>query len=205
MVTIRHEQRGSEVEFVSELPATMALRRACTRFALRRSPVELGNNSIFTGTTQRPAGQTQAFGYGEVKPADAPGFEAYQVKPPETFSDTVKYISKGMTTLPRRKEIIEAIGYPGQKHSAGGISTIGRIYYGPGRYDYGRPQMPEGWFANFFYGFWEFGHIFFVCDRWIAMRYFRHLVGTIVCFIPMWLQMKWNAEMWDEFKKTHSQ
>merc|ERR1719436_1366927 len=66
MVTIRHEQRGSEVEFVSELPAAMALRRACTRFALRRSPVELGNNSIFTGTAQKPAGQKQAFGYGEV-------------------------------------------------------------------------------------------------------------------------------------------
>merc|ERR1719263_1694727 len=96
-------------------------------------------------------GQKAAFGYGEVNPADAPGMEKFQKLPPETVGDTVKYISKGMTTVPRRKEIIEALGYPGQKHSAGTITTVGRIYYGPGRYDYGRIKMPESWFANFFY------------------------------------------------------
>merc|ERR1719150_2103673 len=100
-------------------------------------------------------GQTQAFGYGEVRPKDAPGFGDVHLKPAESVKDTAKYIWEGMTTPPRKKEIIEGIGYPGQKHSAGGITTVGRIYYGPGRYDYGRPIMPKTWFANFFYGFWE--------------------------------------------------
>mmetsp|Transcript_135134 Transcript_135134/g.341889 ORF Transcript_135134/g.341889 Transcript_135134/m.341889 type:complete len:183 (+) Transcript_135134:79-627(+) len=182
----------------------MALRQACIRLALRRARPDLGN-SIFTGSAQRSIGPKQAFGYGEVAPKGAPGFETVQLKPPETFTDTVKYISKGMATIPTKKEIVEAIGYPGQKHSAGGISTVGRIYYGPGRYDYGRPPMPAGWFANWFYGFWEFGHIMFVADRWIAMRYLRHFLGTAVCFFPMWLQMQWNMKAWDEFKKTHAQ
>ena len=60
-----------------------------------------------------------------------------------------------MQHLPQ--EIIEGIGYPGQKNSHGGLVTLGRIYYGPGRYDYGRPKMPKGWLANFFYPLWEFG------------------------------------------------
>lgn len=57
------------------------------------------------------------------------------------------------------QEIIEGIGYPGQKNSHGGLCTLGRIYYGPGRYDYGRPKMPKGWVANFFYPLWEFGFL----------------------------------------------
>merc|ERR1719152_214907 len=67
--------------------------------------------------------------------------------------------------MPKYKEIIEGFGYPGQRHSAGGLCTIGRIYYGPGRYDYGRVKMPKGWFQNFFYPFWEFGHLMFVADH----------------------------------------
>merc|ERR1719491_413040 len=181
----------------------MSLTCTCARLALRRSVAPLGN-SIFTGSAQKGRGQKQAFGYGEIAPGNAPGFDPVQVKPPETATDTVKYIAKGMTTLPTYKEIIEAIGYPGQKHSAGGITTVGRIYYGPGRYDYGRPVMPQGWFANYFYGFWEFGHLFFVADRWIALRHLRHVVGIAVCFFPMWCQMQWNVQMWDEFKKSHT-
>ena len=57
------------------------------------------------------------------------------------------------------QEIIEGIGYPGQKNSHGGLCTLGRIYYGPGRYDYGRPKMPKGWVANFLYPLWEFGFL----------------------------------------------
>ena len=57
------------------------------------------------------------------------------------------------------QEIIEGIGYPGQKNSHGGLCTLGCIYYGPGRYDYGRPKMPKGWVANIFYPLWEFGFL----------------------------------------------
>eukprot|EP00928_Gymnodinium_smaydae_P000364 TRINITY_DN1013_c0_g2_i1.p1 TRINITY_DN1013_c0_g2~~TRINITY_DN1013_c0_g2_i1.p1 ORF type:complete len:199 (+),score=39.80 TRINITY_DN1013_c0_g2_i1:77-598(+) len=170
------------------------LRRTCTRLALRRSDVPRAVSL---------PGQKQAFGFGEVAPKGAPGFSAVEEKPPETISDTVKYISKGMTTVPRRKEIVEALGYPGQKHSAGCISTVGRIYYGPGRYDYGRPKMPKSWFANFFYGFWEFGHLMFVADRWISMRFLRHFLGIAFCFFPFWLQMNWNIEAWKEFKEKY--
>merc|ERR1712217_94884 len=127
------------------------------------------------------------------------------LKPAGSVSATAKYLIDAHTNIPKRKEIIEAIGYPGQRHSAGGISTVGRIYYGPGRYDYGRPVMPKGWLANYFYGFWEFGHLMFVADRWIAMRMFRHFVGIMVCFFPMWFQMQWNMKAWAEFKKTHPQ
>eukprot|EP00435_Cladocopium_sp_Y103_P003761 s7938_g1.t1 len=83
----------------------------------------------------------QSFGYGDHAPPDAPGFGGeHQQYPPET-------------------EIIEGIGYPGQKNSHGGLCTLGRIYYGPGRYDYGRPKMPKGWVANFLYPLWEFGFL----------------------------------------------
>merc|ERR1711972_1167674 len=75
---------------------------------------------------------------------------------------------------------------------------------GPGRYDYGRPTMPKGWFQNYFYGFWELGHILFVADRWIAIRCLRHFVGMAVCFFPFWVQMQWNVKMWEDFKKTHT-
>eukprot|EP00929_Paragymnodinium_shiwhaense_P081795 TRINITY_DN4289_c0_g1_i1.p1 TRINITY_DN4289_c0_g1~~TRINITY_DN4289_c0_g1_i1.p1 ORF type:complete len:176 (-),score=49.71 TRINITY_DN4289_c0_g1_i1:142-669(-) len=148
-------------------------------------------------------GQKAAFGYGEVAPKDAPGFESFQKTPPESVGDTVKYLSKGMAKLPLRKEIIEALGYPGQKHSSGTLTTVGRIYYGPGRYDYGRPEMPKSWFANFFYCFWEAGHIMVVSDRWIMFRQIRHFVATFVCFCPLWLMAKWNVEAWEQFKAKY--
>ncbi|CAK0876411.1 unnamed protein product, partial [Prorocentrum cordatum] len=151
-----------------------------------------------------PTKQKQAFGYGDVLPKDAPGLGDAMAHPPDTPAQTAKYIWKGMTNVPKRKEIIEGFGYPGQKHSAGGITTVGRIYYGPGRYDYGRPVMPKGWFQNFFYGFWEFGHLMFVVDRWIAIRQLRHFLGIMICFVPFWIQMQWNVQMWEDFKKTHA-
>eukprot|EP00930_Biecheleria_cincta_P019906 TRINITY_DN15086_c0_g1_i3.p1 TRINITY_DN15086_c0_g1~~TRINITY_DN15086_c0_g1_i3.p1 ORF type:complete len:180 (-),score=31.75 TRINITY_DN15086_c0_g1_i3:113-652(-) len=144
----------------------------------------------------------QAFGYGDVAPAGAPGFGGdHQLAPPETVQNTVKYISQNMTNLPKYKEIIEGIGYPGQRHSAGGLCTIGRIYYGPGRYDYGRPKRPQSWFANFFYPFWEFGHLMFVADRWVAWRMLRHILGVFICYIPFNLQMNWNKQMIEDYKK----
>merc|ERR1712039_531237 len=153
----------------------------------------------------RLEGQKQAFGFGEVAPSHAPGFGEHNLKPAESLSATAKYLIDAHTNIPAKKEIIEAIGYPGQRHSAGCVTTVGRIYYGPGRYDYGRPVMPKGWMANYFYGFWEFGHLMFVADRWTTIRCFRHLVGILVCFFPMWLQMQWNVTAWQEFKKTHAQ
>ncbi|CAE7331550.1 unnamed protein product, partial [Symbiodinium pilosum] len=76
----------------------------------------------------------QSFGYGDHFPPNAPGVGGeHQLHPPETVQSTVKYISDNMTNVPKYKEIIEGIGYPGQKHSAGGLCTLGRIYYGPGR------------------------------------------------------------------------
>mmetsp|Transcript_50999 Transcript_50999/g.155105 ORF Transcript_50999/g.155105 Transcript_50999/m.155105 type:complete len:183 (-) Transcript_50999:62-610(-) len=182
----------------------MSLRLTCARLAARRSaPALFSGPTHFVGN--KPSKPRLAFGYGEVAPPNAPGFDTSQLKPPETVADTVKYITKGTFKGPLKKEIIEAIGYPGQRHSAGGITTVGRIFYGPGRYDYGRPVMPKGWFANWFYGFWEFGHLMFVADRWIWFRQLRHLIGTAVCFFPMWLQMQWNVKAWEDFKATHTQ
>merc|ERR1711879_573369 len=116
-------------------------------------------------------------------------------------------LSKGMSymeiadKLPIKKEIIEGIGYPGQKGSAGCVVTLGRITYGPHRYDYGRVKMPKGWFANYFYGFWELGHIFFVSDRWMLFRIIRHIVATYICFLPFWLTAEWNKQSWEQFKQ----
>eukprot|EP00448_Togula_jolla_P024732 CAMPEP_0170591914 /NCGR_PEP_ID=MMETSP0224-20130122/12657_1 /TAXON_ID=285029 /ORGANISM="Togula jolla, Strain CCCM 725" /LENGTH=173 /DNA_ID=CAMNT_0010915809 /DNA_START=66 /DNA_END=587 /DNA_ORIENTATION=- len=164
--------------------------RSCTRFAGRLSAPRFAVSM---------PGQVQAFGFGEVDPKNAPGMLPVQKKPPETVEDTVNYIVKGFS-FPTRKEIIEGLGYPGQKHSAGGISTHGRLYYGPRRYDYGRPVMPKGWFANFFYGFWEFGHLMFVADRWQAIRWLRHFVMIGLCYFPFWLRMQWDLKELEEYK-----
>lgn len=146
----------------------------------------------------------QSFGYGDPAPPNMPGIGGeHQLYPPETMQTTAKYFADNMTNVPKYKEIIEGIGYPGQKHSAGGLCTLGRIYYGPGRYDYGRPVMPKGWFANFFYPLWEFGHIVFVCDRWLAWRFLRHFMGFLICYIPLNIQMQWNKQMMEEYKKHH--
>merc|ERR1719199_966830 len=128
-----------------------------------------------------------------------PGFGGSEMqKPPENVRDTVEYFRKSFFTLPTKEEIIEAIGYPGQKGSKttnqGCIMTLGRINYGPGRYDYGRPKTPKTWFANFFYGFWEFGHLMFVSERWITMRLFRHLCGIGLFFYPLYLTSVWHTK-----------
>mmetsp|Transcript_105041 Transcript_105041/g.295816 ORF Transcript_105041/g.295816 Transcript_105041/m.295816 type:complete len:174 (+) Transcript_105041:106-627(+) len=170
---------------------------------LRGSQVRLALRRGVAARAVSLPGQKQAFGFGEVAPKGAPGFDPVQEKPAESISDTIGYISKGMSTVPRRKEIIEALGYPGQKHSTGCVTTLGRIYYGPGRYDYGRPKMPQSWFANFFYAFWEFGHLMFVTERWQSMRMVRHAVGILTCFFPFWLTMQWNVKAWEEFKASH--
>ena len=173
------------------------LSRTVARFAFRRSALPFAA----AAPTKPPA---SAFGYGDAAPSNAPGFGEVYKTPPESIKDTIGYIGGGMMNVPKSKEIIEAIGYPGQKHSAGAITSVGRIYYGPGRYDYGRVKPPQGWFANWFYGFWEFGHLMFVTDRWIMMRQVRHLLGIGLCFFPMWLTACWNVEAWAEYKQTHS-
>lgn len=182
-------------------PATLwaMLRLSVKRLGLRPARPLL---ATVAGHGQRM--RKQSFGYGDHAPPDAPGFGGeHQQYPPETVRNTVKYISENMTNPPKYKEIIEGIGYPGQKNSHGGLCTLGRIYYGPGRYDYGRPKMPKGWVANFFYPLWEFGHIFFVADRWLAWRALRHILAITICFIPMNIHMHWNARMMEDYKKTH--
>ena len=208
----------------------MALCTSASRFAMRASRVRAGS-SIFAGTTQKhkvdafgygnmnpswhtevkpipskdyDGGYKNAFGKGDIVPADGFGYQAYQKMPPSTPAGWAKYFGAAFTTLPKYKEIIEGIGYPGQKHNMGGMTNVGRIYYGPGRYDYGRVKMPKGWFSNFFYGLWEFFHIFFVVDRNLLIRSLKHLTFIGLCYFPMYLNMKWTAEMWNEFKKTHS-
>ncbi|CAE7831987.1 unnamed protein product [Symbiodinium sp. CCMP2592] len=86
--------------------------------------------------------RAQSFGYGDPAPPNMPGIGGeHQLYPPETMQTTVKYFSDNMTNVPKYKEIIEGIGYPGQKHSAGGLCTLGRIYYGPGRCRLGFAQI----------------------------------------------------------------
>merc|ERR1719361_2941209 len=175
----------------------MLARSACRLAALRRA--ETRRAAAVQGERLRK----QAFGYGDAAPPGAPGFGDAQLHPPETMQQTAKYFSENMTNMPKYKEIIEGFGYPGQRHSAGGLCTIGRIYYGPGRYDYGRPKMPKGWFQNFFYPFWEFGHLMFVADRWVAWRMLRHFLGIMICYIPFNLNMQWNRQMLEEYKTHH--
>merc|ERR1719507_1697322 len=115
----------------------------------------------------------------------------------------VPYIRDNLNDNSLRKNIIEGIGYPGQKHSWGGLTTYGRVYYGPDRYDYGRPKMPDGWAANYFFPIWEFCHICFVADRWFTIRWIRHFATIGICFFPMYLQMKWNVQLKKDFKKAH--
>eukprot|EP00933_Yihiella_yeosuensis_P078231 TRINITY_DN8945_c0_g1_i1.p2 TRINITY_DN8945_c0_g1~~TRINITY_DN8945_c0_g1_i1.p2 ORF type:complete len:178 (-),score=25.45 TRINITY_DN8945_c0_g1_i1:78-611(-) len=171
----------------------MLVRSACRLSFSRSIPVRA---AVVQGQPVRK----QSFGYGDEAPKGAPGFGEHQLHPPETVTGTVKYISENMTNMPKYKEIIEGFGYPGQRHSAGGLCTIGRIYYGPGRYDYGRPKMPKGWFANYFYPFWEFGHLMFVADRWVAWRVLRHFLGIMICFLPFNYQMHRNKAQILDYK-----
>merc|ERR1712146_832056 len=86
----------------------------------------------------------------------------------------------------------------------GGRTATGRIYYGPGRYDYGRVKMPKGWISNFFYGQWEFFHLMFVVDRWTFIRQLRHFFGIAMCFLPFKIQMDWNVQSWQEYKDWYA-
>eukprot|EP00429_Kryptoperidinium_foliaceum_P080425 CAMPEP_0176222058 /NCGR_PEP_ID=MMETSP0121_2-20121125/20039_1 /TAXON_ID=160619 /ORGANISM="Kryptoperidinium foliaceum, Strain CCMP 1326" /LENGTH=72 /DNA_ID=CAMNT_0017561261 /DNA_START=53 /DNA_END=268 /DNA_ORIENTATION=- len=71
------------------------LRRASARLtALRASRPSLA---------EKPRG---AFGFGDPAEPGAPGFKEFQAKPPETVSDTVKYLAEGTFKAPLRKEII---------------------------------------------------------------------------------------------------
>mmetsp|Transcript_63127 Transcript_63127/g.150495 ORF Transcript_63127/g.150495 Transcript_63127/m.150495 type:complete len:168 (+) Transcript_63127:91-594(+) len=158
------------------------LQRTVARFSLRRSQ---GVHSAIPQVVSY--GKTPL---GTAYPGEA-GADGKTVTAPESVQDT-KASVMSVFTPPTRRDIIEAIGYPGQRHFCGGIVTVGRINYGPGRYDYGRPVMPKGWFANFFYGFWEFGHVMLVSDKWIFLRQVRHIVATLFCAAPFMLTEKWN-------------
>merc|ERR1712194_783513 len=111
--------------------------------------------------------------------------------------------------MPRRREIVEALAYPAQPQTNGVLVTIGRLYYGPGRYDYGRLKMPEGdsfgaWLKNFFFPVWELQHILFVADRWTFYRTLKHFIFIPLFFLPMYIQSKWNVAAWKEYKAAHS-
>mmetsp|Transcript_44782 Transcript_44782/g.118778 ORF Transcript_44782/g.118778 Transcript_44782/m.118778 type:complete len:162 (-) Transcript_44782:160-645(-) len=120
--------------------------------------------------------------------------------PPETIQETLDSV-KSVVTPATKSDFWEALGYPGQKHASGVFVTVGRNSYGPGRYDYGRPLRSGSWFHNFFYGVWEFGHLFLVADKWIAMRWVRHFVATAICLYPMLLMGRWTREEHLEFKE----
>mmetsp|Transcript_94169 Transcript_94169/g.172599 ORF Transcript_94169/g.172599 Transcript_94169/m.172599 type:complete len:158 (+) Transcript_94169:92-565(+) len=138
--------------------------------------------------------------------ADAKAPSIAAATSPATASSTF-HVDK-LLTPPTKAEIVEAIGYPGQKGGQstrmGFLCTLGRLYYGPGRYDYGRIVMPQGWFANFFYPVWEFYHLMFVADRWIMMRMARHFIGISLFFYPLWLGHNWSMAEQEYFKKTQS-
>lgn len=51
------------------------------------------------------SGRKQSFGYGDHAPSNAPGFGGeHQQYPPETVTNTVKYISENMTNPPKYKD-----------------------------------------------------------------------------------------------------
>ena len=53
--------------------------------------------------------QWGSFGYGDPAPPGAPGFGGeHQQYPPETVSNTVKYISENMTNPPKYKETLSS-------------------------------------------------------------------------------------------------
>ena len=125
------------------------------------------------------------------------GISGKTITAPETISDTVESV-KEVFTPPTKDDIKEAIGYPGQPTISAGITGLARLNYGPGRYDYGRVVMPKGWFANYFYGAWEFGHIIFVSDKWFLLRQARHVFAIGFFFFPLWLTSYYNVKMHEE-------
>jgi len=155
------------------------LRQACVRLAMRRALPRLAE--------QRG-----------VKPGPGvAGMSGETLSAPEDLKGTVASV-KEVFTPPTKSDVTEAIGYPGQKQASGGIAGLARLNYGPGRYDYGRVQMPKGWFANYFYPAWEFGHLMFVVDKWFLLRQFRHIFAIGFFFFPLWLTAYYNVKMHEE-------
>merc|ERR1719326_2662955 len=151
------------------------LRRAAVRFAFRRSYAPL-------------AAETQY-----AKPVIEPNIKQQTMKTPETPAEMLKSAQE-IFTPPSATELREGIGYLGQKHGSGGLTTLARIDYGPHRYDYGQPKMPTTYFGCFFYGAWEFGHIMFVSDKYVSIRFIRHIIGTIVFFTPCYIISEMNRK-----------
>merc|ERR1719235_2901471 len=167
------------------------LRQACGRLALQRATL---------GAPGRQAPAVQFWrGFAEEKRGvkEGAGISGETMKPPETIKETVASV-KEVFTPPTKEDIIEAVGYPGQPQAAAGIAGLQRLNYGPGRYDYGRVQMPKSWFANYFYPAWEFGHIMFVSDKWFFLRQARHIFAIGFFFFPLWLTSYYNVKMHEE-------
>merc|ERR1711862_697187 len=166
-------------------PCVSMLVRSAFRHSVRRSVGLLGPAAAPTPPV--PGEAINVLGE-KVSSANLPGFGGPEMQGPPPPKLWGAYLKRVFTTPPTKDEIIEGIGYPGQKGnsstSSGGMLMLGRLYYGPGRYDYGRPVMPKSWIANYFYGFWEFFHLFFVADRWIFIRALRHIgaIAFIFCF-----------------------
>eukprot|EP00746_Dinoflagellata_sp_MGD_P165279 gnl/MRDRNA2_/MRDRNA2_94455_c0_seq1.p1 gnl/MRDRNA2_/MRDRNA2_94455_c0~~gnl/MRDRNA2_/MRDRNA2_94455_c0_seq1.p1 ORF type:complete len:164 (+),score=24.54 gnl/MRDRNA2_/MRDRNA2_94455_c0_seq1:78-569(+) len=155
----------------------MALRQACLRLGMRRS-------AMLSFAEQRGV-------------KEGAGISGKTITAPETMEDTMASV-KEVFTPSNTADMKEAIGYPGQKTIAAGITGLARLNYGPGRYDYGRPVMPKGWFANYFYGAWEFGHIILVSDKWFLLRQARHIFAIGFFFFPLWLTSYYNVKMHEE-------
>merc|ERR550514_214256 len=159
------------------------LLRSCTRLAMRRSfaPLLAAERGAVKDSS------TYAM------PVVEPNIKDQTKKTPETPAEMLKS-AKEIFTPPTKHELREGIGYPGQKHGSGGLTTLARIDYGPHRYDYGRPTMPTSYFGCFFYGAWEFGHIMLVSDKYVSIRFFRHIFGSIMFFIPAFLLSEHNRK-----------
>lgn len=151
------------------------LMRSVGRFALRRCYAPL-------------AAETQY-----AKPVIEPNIKEQTQKTPETPAEMMKS-AKEIFTPASKAEWREGIGYLGQKHGSGGLTTLARIDYGPHRYDYGQPTMPKTWFGCFFYGAWEFGHIMLVSDKYCSIRFMRHGLGTIIFFTPFYILSEMNRK-----------
>lgn len=166
------------------------LMRSVSRFAVRRCSARL----MAAPSHLRMAAQ------GEVKDSTTyakevvePNIPNQTKKTPETVAEFKKSVQE-ILTPPTKHEVMEGVGYLGQKHGSGGITTLARIDYGPHRYDYGRPTMPTSHFGCFFYGAWEFGHIMLVSDKYVTIRFWRHIFGALVFFTPAFLLSEHNRK-----------
>eukprot|EP00747_Dinoflagellata_sp_TGD_P153907 gnl/TRDRNA2_/TRDRNA2_177446_c12_seq1.p1 gnl/TRDRNA2_/TRDRNA2_177446_c12~~gnl/TRDRNA2_/TRDRNA2_177446_c12_seq1.p1 ORF type:complete len:176 (+),score=35.87 gnl/TRDRNA2_/TRDRNA2_177446_c12_seq1:76-603(+) len=169
------------------------MRRTCLRLALRRGfPAQAMESAFPVGVMKET---TKA---GTIQPgSDAPpGLTGETRKPPETIGETMSSVREVFTPS-NYSDLKEGMGYFGQKHST---QFVSRYHYGPGRYDYGRPPAPKTWFANYFYPFWEFGHICLVSDKWISIRFTRHILFTFIFFLPYYHKSYCNKRDFDAWK-----